>query len=62
MIPLVLSQVKQSEIHDLITKLDSLWEYPEQSLVLKNQEIAMLHDGLEGAMGELSNAEQVRLC
>lgn len=58
---LVLLQAKQIQIDDLFSKLDSSSAALEHLRDEKDQEIAILQEGMDSTIQQLSDAQQVRL-
>lgn len=58
---LVLLQAKQIQIDDLFSKLDSSSAELEHLRDEKDQEIAILQEGMDSTIQQLSDAQQVRL-
>jgi molecular chaperone GrpE (heat shock protein) len=61
MMLLVLPQAKQIQIDDLFSKLDSSSAALEHLRDEKDQEIAILQEGMDSTIQQLSDAQQVRL-
>lgn len=61
MMLLVLPQAKQIQIDDLFSKLDSSSATLEHLRDEKDQEIAILQEGMDSTIQQLSDAQQVRL-
>lgn len=57
----VLLQAKQIQIDDLFSKLDNSSADLERLRDEKDQEIAILQEGMDSTIQQLSDAQQVRL-
>jgi len=58
---LVLLQAKQIQIDDLFSKLDNSTSDLERLREEKEQEIAILQEGMDSTIQQLSDAQQVRV-